>query len=125
MKPTDPRTAFLKAITSMVTAELFGVTFKLIAQRDVKRPEDGRHFIQWQYHAFDHDSRKHKLFKSRKWYLSDHMLEDEIIKTIYLAYEVCCKHEIMHGFKINGCQLFNPHVNYKELLAVSHKEIKR
>jgi hypothetical protein len=38
---------------------------------------------------------------------------------------MCVEHEIMEAFKVDGKILFNPHVNYLDLLDVSHKEVSR
>lgn len=53
------------------------------------------------------------------------MTNDEIIKTAYCAAEAAVKHEIMEGFKVDGVILFNPHVDFEELLKISHLEVKR
>jgi hypothetical protein len=53
------------------------------------------------------------------------MTDDEIIKTSYGAFKAAVEHEVMEGFKVDGIILFNPHVNFEELLKISHKEIKR
>lgn len=53
------------------------------------------------------------------------MTADEIVKTVYAAFEAAIKHEVMEGFKVDGIVLFNPHVDFEELLKISHKEIQR
>lgn len=53
------------------------------------------------------------------------MKDDEIVKRAYVACEAAVRHEIMEGFKVDGIVLFNPHVNFEELLKVSHMEVKR
>ena len=84
-----------------------------------------RLFLQVVYPALCTKTEVLKLFRGRKWYLSQYMTEDEVIKTAYAAFEAAVKHEVMEGFKVDGIILFNPHVNYKELLQVSHKEVTR
>lgn len=64
-------------------------------------------------------------WKGRKWYLSEHMTNDEIIKTAYAAFEACVLHEVREGFLVDKKILFNPHVDFEELLKISSKEIKR
>lgn len=123
----DHRLIYIKSLLSEITCEVFDTSMEFICKRDVKQPVAGRIFIQIGYKCKDvkDSSSRAKMYKSRKWYLSDHMPEDEIIKTAYLAYEICVKHEILHGFKVGGITLFNPHIDYKELLKISHKEVKR
>jgi hypothetical protein len=53
------------------------------------------------------------------------MSDDEIVKTCFTALEQAIKHEVMEGFKVDGIVLFNPHVNYTELLKISNREITR
>lgn len=108
-----------------IRAELFGTVFMYRVQRDVQQPIVGRVFIQITYKAPCGKTNKTEEWRSRKWYLSEHMTDDEIIKTAYLAFEIAVKHEILEGFKVNGKSLFNPHVNYTDLLTISDKEVKR
>jgi hypothetical protein len=64
-------------------------------------------------------------WKTRKYYLSEHMTDDEIVKTCYVCFEQAMKHEIMECFKVDGKSLFNPHINFEELLKISDKEVSR
>lgn len=34
-------------------------------------------------------------------------------------------HEVMEGFTVDGKVLFNPHVNFEELLTISDREVTR
>lgn len=61
-------------------------------------------------------------WKGRKWLISPDMSDDQIVKTVYAAFEQAVKHEIMKGFTIKGVTLFNPNVDFRELLKISHKE---
>lgn len=85
----------------------------------------GRIYIQLEYNSACNKGEENDYWKGRKWYLSEHMTDDEIIKTCYVAFEACVKHEIMEGFKVDGKILFNPHINFEELLNISDKEITR
>ena len=53
------------------------------------------------------------------------MLEDEVVKTAYLAFKLAVEHEVMEGFTVDGKILFNPHISYSALLAISDCEVKR
>lgn len=86
---------------------------------------NGRVYIQLEYNSSCNKDTEQDYWKGRKWYLSEHMTDDEIIKTCYAAFEACVKHEIMEGFKVDGKMLFNPHINFEELLLISDKEITR
>jgi hypothetical protein len=100
-------------------------SFSLRVEKDVKRPDDGRVFIQVIYRAPCVKTGEDKVWTGRKFYLSDHMTQDEVVKTAYLAFELAVKHEIMEGFLVGGKTLFNPHVDFTELLAISQREVTR
>lgn len=86
---------------------------------------NGRVYIQLEYNSSCNKDTNQDYWKGRKWYLSEYMTDDEIIKTCYAAFEACVKHEIMEGFEVDGKMLFNPHINFEELLLISDKEITR
>lgn len=115
---------YVQELCSNITMECLGTKFDLIISHD-KKDENGRVFLQIAYNAPCTKTSEELSWKSGKHYLSKYMTDDEIIKKVWVAFELCIKHEIMEGFKIEGIILFNPHVDYKELLKISHKEIKR
>jgi hypothetical protein len=102
---------------------LFGKTFRIIVRED--NIHGGRIYLQVAYISPCTHSGEEMEWKGRKWYLSEFMTDDEIIKTSYGAFKAAVEHEVMEGFKVDGIILFNPHVNFEELLKISHKEIKR
>lgn len=116
-------------ITNRISMSLLGNnTFALRVDEDVlyKDPNGrGRIFIQASYEAPCTKSGQPERWKGRKFYLSDYMLEQEIIFTAYLAFKQAIEHETMEGFKIDGIILVNPHVNYNRLLEISQDEVKR
>lgn len=114
----------VKEICSQITANIMGTAFKIRCEHDCK-DQTGRIFIQLVYDAFCSKSGVLKEWHGRKWYLSEHMTEDEIIKTAFAGFKAAVEHEVMEGFKVNGICLFNPHINYKELLKISHLEVQR
>lgn len=111
-----------------ISAELFGITFKIVAEND-KVYEDthgnSRTYLQCKYTCACTDTGSVEEWSGRKWYLSQYMTDDEIVKTAWCAFETAVKHEVMEAFKVDGIRLFNPHVNFEELLKVSNKEVKR
>jgi len=114
----------VKDLLSRITMDMLGnKTFTFFVEKDKKGGD--RIYIQLVYAAPCTKEDTNKSWKGRKWYLSEHMTENEIIFTAYTAYEMCLRHEMMETFKINGIILVNPHVDYKELLKVSGNEITR
>ena len=114
----------IEKVTNRIECNVMNNVFILMVRNDQK---EGNHrfYIQLRYYANDTKDRRHKLWYGRKWYLSDHMTDDEIVKTAYAAFEAAVKHEIMEGFTVDGITLFNPHVNFEEILKVSNKEVFR
>lgn len=112
-------------IVNRIDMNLFDKDFFIRVERDCNDKQNGRIFIQITYNSKCNKSGELQKWSGRKWYLSDFMTEDEIIKTCFSAYKSVVEHEIMETFKVDGIVLFNPHVNYEELLKISNKEIKR
>lgn len=115
----------VNSILSRVSMEALGNTsFSVIAEED-QINFGGRIYLQVKYSAPCTKSGETKQWGGRKWYLSEFMTNDEIVKTAYAAFKTVVEHEIMEGFKVDNIILFNPHINFEELLSVSHKEITR
>ena len=113
----------IKQLVKRITATIFGVEFRIIVSKDLKGGD--RIFIQAEYDSPCTLTGEKQSWKGRKYYLSEYMTDDEVIKTCYVAFEQAVKHEVMEGFKVDNIILFNPHINYEELLKISHKEVKR
>lgn len=113
----------IEKLVNKISFSCLDKNFKIIIQLD--KIYSKRVYIQVSYVSKCTKTNEVQEWKSRKWYLSDFMTEDEVVKTCYAACKAAVEHEIMEGFKIDNKILFNPHVNYKELLKISSKEIKR
>lgn len=113
----------VKQLVNRITLSCLGKEFKVLTNYDCKGGD--RVFIQIVYSCECTKGGNEETWKGRKYYLSEHMTDDEIIKTVYTAFEQCIKHEVMEGFKIDNKVLFNPHINFEELLKISHKEVVR
>lgn len=113
----------ISSVVKRITANLFGKSFNFLVEFDKKGGD--RLYIQVEYSADCTNTGVEQKWKGRKYYLSDHMTDDEIVKTCYVAFEQAVKHEVMEAFKVDNIILFNPHLNFEELLKISHKEVKR
>ena len=71
----------IKEITNRISINFMGIEFFIRVERDNKRPEDGRIFLQSCFNAPCSKNGEIQEWHGRKWYLSDHMPVDEIIKT--------------------------------------------
>lgn len=112
----------VKQVIQRIEASIPRFDVKFIVCRDLKRPKTGRIFIQCSYEAPCTISKEVKTWKGRKWYLSDYMTEDEIVKTCYVAFKMTIEHEIMEGFKMDGKRVFNPHTPYNILMEACQTE---
>ena len=108
---------------------IFNTIFRVLLDYDQKAFKKlgsaSRLYIQIIYATRCVKTMQYKYWRGRKWYLSDHMTEDEIVKTVFAAVKMAVEHEVLENFKVNGKALFNPHVDYKELLKISDKEVVR
>ena len=121
----DAQIETVRQLVGFVTMDCLGTAFRMRVERDKLHPKDGRIFLQVAYDAPCSKTGVPAEWKGRKWYLSEFMTDDEVIKTAFVAFESAVKHEILEGFKVNGIPLFNPHANYIALLEASRQEIKR
>lgn len=115
----------VKAVTGRISMNIFNTEFRIRVERDNKRPIDGRIFIQVVFDAPCEKTGEVQEWHGRKWELSDAMTTDEIVKTAYSAFKAAVEHEALEAFKVDGIKLFNPHVDFEELLKISHKEVRR
>lgn len=114
----------IRRLLERIKLSIFDKEFSIRCEVDNKY-DAGRIFLQVVYKAKCNKTGEEQEWHGRKFYLSDHMTDDEVVKTAYTAFEASVKHETMEGFTVDGVVLFNPHVNFEELLKVSNKEIKR
>ncbi len=54
--------------------------------------------------------------KSRKWKLSYHMCENELVRTYYKAVKCALEHELDEQFMFKNMPVFNPHINYSDIV---------
>lgn len=113
----------VQQLLERISFELFSTKFEIKCFKDKKF--GSRVYLQVIYVAKDKNTKDYEEWLGRKWYLSEHMLDDEIVKTAYAACKSAVEHEIMESFKVDGKILFNPHTPFDVLLGVSDIEVKR
>lgn len=121
----DPDLVAIRNRIIFLDAELFGTEFRFRVERDNKRPIDGRIFLQVVYNAACTTTGAVKEWHGRKWYLSDHMTEDEIVKTCFAAFKAAVEHEVMEAFRWKGQRVFNPHASFLALMVAGTNEVYR
>jgi hypothetical protein len=61
----------------------------------------------------------------RKWILSDHMTDGEVVQTAMAAVLAWYEHEAREAFKFRGKAIFNPHLSLEALCARAEEEEHR
>lgn len=118
----------IRKIIGPITCAPFGAPLTIAAEYDkAKLPLEGepRVYLQVSYTAPDSKTGQPCHWKGRKWYLSQHMTHDEVVKTAWLACEIAVRHELMESFWYAGERLFNPHAQLDGLLVAGRFEDKR
>jgi hypothetical protein len=113
----------LRELVSHISINVLGTEFKVLVENDKKGGD--RKYVQLTFESPDTITGEMTKWTSRKWYLSEYMAEDEIVKTCFAAIKQCVEHEVMEGFKFDGTIVFNPHVNFRALLEVADQIVGR
>jgi len=121
----DQQLVTVKTTTEKIRLSLFGKELYLRVERDCRDRIEGRIFLQVVYESPCVETGKAEEWHGRKWYLSQFMIRDEVIKTAYAAFEAAVKHEVMEGFKYDNVVLFNPHISYLSLMGVADEQVRR
>lgn len=85
---------------------------------------DGRTYLQVLFKDKDRISGEESIQRCRKWYLSDHMVNSEVVRTAYKAVEAAVIHEAQEAFKYKGARVYNPHLDLDDLaFAINAREV--
>ena len=80
---------------------------------------NGRLYLQVNFWAPDADTGLRTIQKGRKWFLSEFMVRQEIVRTVYKAIEAAVQHEMDENFKLCGKCIYGPHIDPYALLTVA------
>jgi hypothetical protein len=70
----------------------------------------GRLYLQIQFDDVDNvTGNPNYVAHCRKWYLSEHMTKQEIVRTAWLAYQGAVLHEAAEKFLYKGRMIYGPH----------------
>lgn len=92
---------------------------------------DDGFYIQVQFRAKDScpvpvsDSEQRIDWNGRKWYISRHSTEDEVVQTCLKAVLTAVEHEAREQFTYLGKPIFQPHMNLKDLLVAAERKSVR
>jgi hypothetical protein len=57
-------------------------------------------------------------WRGRKWLLSEHMTDGEVVQTCFLAMTTAMEHEMRELFTYQGRAIFDPHYDINKLVAL-------
>jgi hypothetical protein len=89
------------------------------------RFEPGNAYLKWCFMAPDYTpgaDTKPKSWTTRKYQLSRHMTESELVQTAFFAALQAEEHECREAFRYKKAAPFNPHIDINALLEVSHRQ---
>lgn len=81
--------------------------------------EDGRPILQVAFEAEDTDTGEWAEQKGRKWFLSPHMTNSEVVSTALKAVLTAMEHEVRELFTYRGRPVYGPHLDIEALWIVA------
>lgn len=82
--------------------------------------DSGRTYLQWQFYGACSVTGASQWHNCRKWYLSPHMTDGEIVQTAFAAALQAEEHECREFFKYDGHVIMNPHLSLEALTSRAH-----
>ncbi len=86
----------------------------------VDTEESGRAFLQWQFYGPCSVTGIKQWHNCRKWQLSPHMTDGELVQTAFAAALQAEEHECREFFTYNGHVVMNPHLSLEALTSRAH-----
>lgn len=91
--------------------------------------ERGRSFLQVKAWVADadgpHDDDLERQFRGGKVWLSDHMVDGEIVQAAFGAFRAFEEHECREWFRYRGARVFGPHIDPDAPAEVCHRTVGR
>jgi hypothetical protein len=101
------------------------VKYKDWSFRFEPHPDASRFFLQVQFFAPSSKTGEMELQSGRKWDVSEHMTESELVQTALKAVLTAEEHEAREQFTYKSHAIFGPHIDVSALLAISNQLDKR
>ena len=77
------------------------------------------HYIQVEFTAGDSNTGEETNQRGRKFYISRHMIESEVVGTVWLAIQTAEMHEAREHFHYKRRRIYGPHISVKALARAS------
>lgn len=84
----------------------------------VVHSEESRAFLQIECIGKCNHTGEPLNWKSRKWILSIHMTDGEIVQTAFKAVLTAMEHEVREQFTYRGVSIFDPHYDLEKLVEL-------
>jgi hypothetical protein len=85
----------------------------------VLKHNNGGYYLQIECQgAADNVTTEPTSWKGRKWLLSMHMTDSEVVTTAFKATLTAIEHETREQFKYMGQSIFDPHYDVRQLVAL-------
>lgn len=97
------------AIAAKIEFTLLGTSFIV---------HTGEEYLQVRWKAPDCKTGIMKEQHGRKWRVSEHMTNSEVVQTIFMAIMAAMEHEIREDFKYRGEAIFGPHYDVEALVGL-------
>lgn len=82
--------------------------------------DGNRPYMQWQFNGPCSKTGEVQLHMCRKWFLSPHMTDGELVQTAFSAALQAEEHECREFFKYGGHVIMNPHLSLEALTSRAH-----
>lgn len=82
-------------------------------------------YLQVGAYIFNQDMCDIEFMKGRKWYISAHSTESEIVQTVLKAVLTYQEHETREAFRYRDVKVFSPHREMAALLEIADREEHR
>jgi hypothetical protein len=76
-----------------------------------------RQYLQWHFTGPCAVTGIIERHPCRKWYLSEHMVDGEVVQTAFMAALAAEEHECREFFKYKDKRVFGPHIRLEALMA--------
>jgi hypothetical protein len=87
--------------------------WKIMVSIDGARP-----VLQVEFQGADAVTGKIETQKCRKWYLSYHMCNNELVGTAFKAIQAAEEHETREFFRYKNVRVMNPHFSYDDIVLL-------
>lgn len=87
--------------------------------------DSSRMYLQLRFYATDTDSGDYVRMTGRKWILSEHMTQSEVVQTALKAVLTAEEHEVREKFLYRGVAVFGPHLDVEALTKIAEQQDRR